>query len=62
MTIPPIVPHGEALRRAFAWLVEQGGATPHLIEEACQRFDLGPADEDFLLAEYRRMHESRSPG
>ena len=62
MTLRPIVPKGEALRRAVAWLAEQETHSPHLIEEACQRFDLSPADEEFLLAEFRRLHDSRSPG
>ena len=56
MPIPPIVPRGEALRRAVAWLAEHDTWTPRLVEEACQRFDLGPADEDFLLQELRRFH------
>jgi hypothetical protein len=40
--IPPIVPKGEALRRAVAWLAEQGSWTPDLIDQASQRFDLSP--------------------
>jgi len=55
----PLVPHGEALRHAIAWLAEQGSWSLPLIEEACQRFDMSPADEEFLLAEYRRVHEER---
>ena len=50
-----VVPHGEALRRAVAWLAEQGPWTAELIDQACQRFDLSPADEEFLLREWRRM-------
>ena len=50
-----VVPHGEALRRAVAWLAEQGAWTAELIDQACQRFDLSPADEEFLLREWRRM-------
>jgi hypothetical protein len=57
MPTAPIVPKGEALRRAVAWLVEQGAWTPHLIEQACQRFDVVPADEEFLLREFRRRQE-----
>jgi hypothetical protein len=57
MPFPPIVPQGEALRRAIAWLAEQGNWTPALIEQACQRFDLAPADEEFLIREFRRWHE-----
>jgi len=55
--IPPIVPRGEALRRAVAWLVEQGSWTPHLIDQASQRFDLSPTEEEFLLEEFRRFHK-----
>jgi hypothetical protein len=54
MTVPPIVPTGDALRRAVAWLSEHGQWTPELIEQACQRFDVTPADEEFLLREFRR--------
>lgn len=57
MAIPPVVPRGDALRRAVAWLAEQGASSPRLIEEACQRFDIAPADEEFLIAEYRRLHQ-----
>ena len=55
--IPPIVPKGEPLRRAVTWLVEQGSWTPDLIDQASQRFDLSPIEEDFLLQEYRKFHE-----
>lgn len=55
MPIPPIVPEREHLRRAIAWLVKQGPWTPALIDEACQRFDLSPIDEEFLLRESRRI-------
>jgi hypothetical protein len=57
MPIPPIVPRGEALRRAVAWLAEQDAWTPSLIEQACQRFDVSPEDEEFLLREFRRGQE-----
>lgn len=49
------------MRRAIAWLAEQGGWTLALIEEACQRFDLSPADEEFLIREFRRVRERREP-
>ena len=57
MPMPPIVPKGDALRRAVAWLVEQETWTPALIEQACQRFDVSPEDEEFLLQELRRGQE-----
>jgi hypothetical protein len=59
MPIPPIVPKGDALRRAVAWLAEQEAWTPPLIEQACQRFDVSPEDEEFLLREFRRRQERR---
>jgi hypothetical protein len=52
--IPPIVPRGDALRRAVAWLAEQEAWTPSLVEQACQRFDVSPEDEEFLLRELGR--------
>lgn len=46
-----LLPHGEALRRAVRWLGEQGGPTAARIEAAARRFDLTPAEEEFLLQE-----------
>jgi hypothetical protein len=57
--IRPLVPKGEALRRAVAWLAEHGRWTPRLVEEACQRFDVDPADEEFLMRELRARQETR---
>jgi hypothetical protein len=57
MPLPPIVPKGEALRRAVAWLAEQGAWTSDLIDQASQHFDLSPVEEEFLLQEYRRFHQ-----
>ena len=54
MPIPPLVPANEALRRALAWLIEHGEWTAERVEEACQRFDVGPLDEEFLLRELQR--------
>ena len=59
MPIPSIVPKGEALRHAVAWLIEQGPWTPELVDAACQRFDLSPIDEEFLLQESRRLREPK---
>jgi hypothetical protein len=61
MTSPTIMPKGDALRRAIAWLVEQGPWTPELVDAACQRFDLSPLDEEFLLRESRRLHPHAPP-
>jgi hypothetical protein len=59
VTIPPVVPKGEALRRAVAWLAEQGSWTPDAIDQASQRFDLSPTEEEFLLHESRKFHQQQ---
>ena len=56
MADQPVVPKGEALRRAVAWLAEQGTWNLDLVEQACQRFDLSPAEEEFLIRELRQFH------
>ncbi len=38
-----------ALRSAVRWLSDLGRHDATAIEEACRRFDLSPADEEFLL-------------
>lgn len=47
-----LIPEGEALRRAFQWLVEQGHCTLATVEQASLRFDLAPCDEEFLLWQF----------
>jgi hypothetical protein len=49
---PPV---GDGLRNALRWLSAEGRHDPAAIEEACRRFDLSPLDEEFLLAEARRI-------
>lgn len=49
-----IMPEGEQLRRAVAWIAEQRQDRPdtslfRIIEGACLKFDLPPKDEEFLL-------------
>lgn len=44
-----ILPRGEGLRRALRWLSDQGRHDAAAIEEAAQRFDLTPLEEDFIL-------------
>lgn len=49
-------PKGEALRRAVRWIGEQRRDNPTLkltvlVDEAAKRFDLSPADENFLWLE-----------
>ncbi len=48
-----ILPHGEELRRAIRWIGESGDHSTQGIEAACQRFDLTPLEEEFLLRHFR---------
>lgn len=61
MPLPPLLPEGDALRRAVAWLAEQRSWTPELIDQASRRFDLSPTDEEFLLQESRRSRKQDMP-
>jgi len=50
--------HGESLRRALRWLSERRLEEPKaprlkLVEEAALRFDLTPAEADFLAMEWK---------
>ena len=62
--LKPLIPEGEALRRAFQWLIEQGGhCTLQTVEQASLRFDLTPKEEEFLLRQfvYHRGATSDAP-
>jgi len=50
--IRPVVPRGEALRKAVTWLSEQGDWRLKAVEEAAKRFDLSPAEEEFLIQQF----------
>lgn len=50
--LKPLIPEGEALRRAFQWLAEQGHCDPKAIEQASLMFDLTPRNEEFLLRQF----------
>lgn len=52
-------PAGQGLRDALRWLSASGRHDPASIEEACRRFDLSPLDEEFLLAEARRIRAAQ---
>ena len=58
-----VIPEGEALRRAFQWLAEQGHCTLKTVASASLRFDLTPGDEEFLLRQfvYHRGAASDAP-
>ena len=48
-----LLPEGEGLRRAVAWLADQPVRDLRTIEEASWRFNLSPLDEEFLLQYFR---------
>jgi len=48
-----LLPEGEGLRRAVAWLADQPVRDLRTIEEASRRFSLSPLDEEFLLQHFR---------
>ena len=52
MNADGILPEGEDLRRAVRWLSEQEGYTVEAVEEASRRFNLSPADEQFLIDQF----------
>lgn len=62
MSRDTLLPAGEALRRAVAWLSDQRRHDAGAIEEAARRFDLSPADEDFLLTHLRERTAPPDPG
>ena len=47
-----LIPHKERLRHALQWLSETQKFTLRGVEEAAQRFDLSPLDEEFLLTHF----------
>jgi len=50
-----VLPHGEELRRAVRWIGELGDHSTAALEEAAQRFDLTPLEEEFLLQHFRSV-------
>lgn len=57
-----IMPQGELMRRAVAWIDTQRAATDQplsaLIDEAALRFNLSPKDTDFLVGFFKEQREA----
>jgi hypothetical protein len=47
--VKTIFPKGESLRQAVRWLAETHSYNLAAIEEACQRYDLTPSEEEFMI-------------
>jgi len=58
MSVESLTAHGHRLREAVRWLDRQMDDGPAVVDEACRRFDLSPADEAFLQ---RMWRERRQP-
>lgn len=56
-----VVPHGEGLRRAVRWMAQQPRHDRAVLNEAGQRFDLTPLEQEFL-AHYFGPWESKPEG
>jgi hypothetical protein len=57
MRMATIQPKGEKIRSAVKWIsqsLQDDPASPFrkLIEEACQKFNLSPLDEEYLVSFY----------
>ena len=60
MTNSSIIPEGENLRKAVRWISDQGSFSLKVVEEACVRFDLSPADGEFLIRHFTKGKDSSS--
>ena len=47
-----LFPEGEALRQAVRWISEMHAYDLTTIEEACQRYDLTPIEEEFMMRHF----------
>jgi hypothetical protein len=57
-----IMPQGEDLRKAVKWISEERQSSPErnmakLVEEASIKFDLSPADGEFLFKFFREQKD-----
>ncbi len=50
--VKPVVPAGEALRKAVVWVSEHGGWNLKTLEDSARQFDLSPLEEEFLLRQF----------
>ena len=52
VSVKSIFPEGEALRNAVRWISRMHGYDLRTIEEACQRYDLSPSEEEFMMRHF----------
>jgi len=51
-SIQSLLPEGEMLRKAVLWISDMHTYDLSTIEEACERFNLSPLDEEFLMRHF----------
>jgi len=56
-----ILARGENLRRAIRWISDLGDHSYQAVEAACRRFDLSPADEEFVIKHFTQINEDDRP-
>jgi hypothetical protein len=59
-----IMPQGEDLRKAVKWISEERQSDPQkklvkLVEEASVKFDLSPADGEFLFKFFKEQKQQK---
>jgi len=54
-----LFPRGDALRLAVHWISETHRYDLLTIEEACQRYDLSPNEEEFLLKYFLHVKQKK---
>lgn len=52
-----VISHKERLGQAIKWMDQQVMDDHKVVEEACRRFDLSPADEEFLHQMWRERNK-----
>ena len=50
--VKSIFPEGEAFRNAVRWISRMHEYDLAAIEEACQRYDLTPVEEEFMMRHF----------
>ena len=53
--VMPVMPAGEAIRKAVRWISEQGCWDLRTVGESAWRFDLSPQEEEVLVRHFIRQ-------
>lgn len=61
-SVESLLPEGEMLRKAVLWISEMHTYDLKTIEEASERYNLSPLDEEFLMRHFLHADEQVSKG